>query len=176
MQGARTYTQSHSKKGDFVTLIKTNWILILGVIVGGPILYRYVKEQLLLNKEQNEDIKAETQILLNQNPLTRQQQADKITLDKNVQRSAENLAHHLGTKYSDAGNWYDIFNPRGWTENDNEVLTILQVQVRNIHLVERLYFEVYSKRRNLKDDVNKLLDKPQLEKLKAYYKKYQKVW
>lgn len=167
---------SRSQLNGFVDWLKINWVIVLGALLVVPLVYRYLKDQIQISKVQNEDIKGENQMLDNVNPETRTNNANKITTNKAIQNAAADLAHNLGTKYSDTGNWWDIFNPRGWTENDAEVLKILKYQVRNYHLVERLYFEVYSKRHNLKDDVNKLLDAKELADLKTYYKKYGKVW
>jgi hypothetical protein len=167
---------SHSSKDGFFDYVKKHWIYIIAMILIVPYLYRYLVGQVQKSKVQNNEIIGENQVIENLNPETRQNRADKITLNKGVQNAAADLAHHLGTKYSDTGNWYDFLNPRGWTENDDKVLEILKYQVRNYHLLEKLYFEVYSKRRNLKDDVNKLLDVKQLVQLKEYYKKYIKVW
>jgi hypothetical protein len=173
---ATNYKQSRSEMYGFVDWIKKNWFFILAVLVVLPLVYRYLKDQIQLNKAQNEEIKGENQVIENVNPETRTLKANAITTNVAVQNAAADLAHHLGTKYSDTGNWYDIFNPRGWTENDKKVLEVLKYQVRNYHLVERLYFEVFTKRHNLKDDVNKLLDSAQLVQLKEYYKKYGKIW
>ncbi|OCB72711.1 hypothetical protein SAMN05192550_2814 [Flavobacterium glycines] len=179
MQVANRNQKSLSVLEGFLLWVKANLPMVIMVVVGAmatPFLYRYFKSQIQNNKEQDEDIKAEQQLIENKNPATAQQNANKITLDKGVQASAQQLAVDLGVKYSDAGNWWDFLNPRGWTENDAAVLRTLKYQVRNIHLVEKLYFEVYTKRRNLKDDVNKLLDSKELAELKEYYKKYGKVW
>lgn len=176
MQGVTNQRQSRSEMDGFVNWIKKNWLVVIGIAVVVPLLYRYLKDQVQLNKVQNEEIKGENQIIENVNPETRAIKANAITTNIAVQNASADLAHHLGTKYSDTGNWYDIFNPRGWTENDKKVMEILKYQVRNYHLVERLYFEVHTKRHNLKDDVNKLLDASELVQLKEYYKKYGKVW
>lgn len=172
----RNRNKNRSDLDGFFNWVRTNWIVVLGLLLGVPFVYRYMKDQVQITKVQNDEIKGENQVLENINPVTRASAADKITTNKGVQSAAADLAHHLGTKYNDTGNWYDILNPRGWFENDDKVLSILKYQVNNYHLVERLYFEVYSKRRNLKDDVNKLLDAPELVQLKEYYKKYKKVW
>lgn len=168
--------KNRSQLDGFFDWIKTNWIFVLGALLIVPLVYRYLKDQVQLNKLQNEDIKGENQVIDNVNPVIRETNANAITTRVDVQNAASELAHHLGTKYSDTGNWYDIFNPRGWTENDVEVLKILKYQVNNFHLVEKLYFQVYTKRKNLKDDVNKLLDSKELADLKAYFKKHGKVW
>jgi hypothetical protein len=176
MHAVNYRNKNRSQLDGFFNWVKTNWVVVLGMLLVVPLLYRYLKDQAQITKVQNNEIKGENQVLENINPETRTNNANKITADKGIQNAAAELAHHLGTKYSDTGNWYDIFNFRGWTENDTEVLRILKYQVRNYHLVERLYFEVYSKRRNLKDDVNKLLDAKELVQLKEYFKKYGKVW
>jgi hypothetical protein len=163
----------------FLIWLKNNIPFVTVLIVGAmsaPYLYRYFKGQELKNKEQNDSIAGQNQLIDNKNPLTAQQNANKITLNKDVQATALQLTVDLGYKYSDAGSWWNFLDPRGWTENDKKVLSALKYQVRNIHLVERLYFEVYTNRRNLKDDVNRVLDAAELAELKAHYKKYSKVW
>ena len=173
---ARNYQKSRSQLDGFLNWLKSNWIVVLGAFFIVPFLYRYLIDQKQQTDEKKEEIKGEVQVLENVNPETRKSNADKITTRTDVQNAASDLAHHLGTKYNDAGNWYDFLNPRGWTENDKQVLKILKYQVYNFHLLNRLYYEVYSKRRNLKDDVNKLLDTPQLVELKEYYKQHNRVW
>lgn len=179
MHVANRNTKNLSLLEGFLIWIKANLPLVIMVVVGAmvtPFLYRYFKSQIQENKEQDEKIAGEQQLVDNKNPAVAQSNADKITLDKGVQSSAKQLAEDLGVKYSDAGHWWDFLNPRGWTENDAAVLKTLKFQVRNIQLVEKLYYSVYTNRRNLKDDVNKLLDSSELKELKAYYLKYNKVW
>lgn len=176
MHVANIRNQSRSELDGFVNWLKSNWLIILAAMLVVPYLYRYFMDQSQKTNEKKEEIKGEVQLLENVNPETRKINSDKITTNVGIQNAAADLSHHLGTKYSDAGNWWDFLNPRGWTENDKEVLRILKYQVRNFHLVNRLYYEVYSKRKNLKDEVNRLLDTKQLVELKEYYKKYGKVW
>ncbi len=80
-----------------------------------------------------------------------------------VKEDTRKIVHHLGVNYD----WYD---PRRWTENDKEVAMLLMQQRPNINLVENLYYKVYTKNRNLKNDVYKLLDKTQLTQVQTYYK------
>jgi hypothetical protein len=161
---------------DFFQFLKTNWLFILGSIIAIPWVLRYVKKQNELGKLQTADIQSNSKIIENKDPVIQKSNADKITKVEHVQNNARDLAVHLGVKYSDSDNWWDFLDPRGWTENDNEVLRILKSEVHNIHLVKRLYYEVYTKSRNLADDVNKLLDEKQMTELKSHYKKYKKVW
>ena len=143
---------------DFIEWLKKNWLFVLGAIFVIPWVIRYVKQQNQALKEQTADIKSDVKIIENKDPQIQKNNADKITVRADIQATARDLAHHLGVKYSDAGNWWDFLNPKGWTENDKEVLRLVKFQVNNIHLVKRLYYEVYTKSRNLADDVNKLLD------------------
>lgn len=161
---------------DFIEWLKKNWLFVLGAIFVIPWVIRYVKQQNQALKEQAADIKSDVKIIENKDPEIQKNNANKITVRADIQATARDLAHHLGVKYSDAGNWWDFLNPKGWTENDKEVLRLVKFQVNNIHLVKRLYYEVYTKSRNLSDDVNKLLDDKELAELKAYYKKHKKVW
>lgn len=161
---------------DFIEWLKKNWLFVLGAIFVIPWVIRYVKQQNQALKEQTADIKSDIKITENKDPEIQKKNADKITVRADIQATARDLAHHLGVKYSDSGNWWDFLNPKGWTENDKEVLRLVKFQVNNIHLVKKLYYEVYTKSRNLSDDVNKLLDDKELAELKAYYKKHKKVW
>jgi len=161
---------------DFFEWLKKNWLFVLGAIFVIPWVIKYVKNQAQALKEQSADIKSDVKLTENKDPVIQKSNADKITLRADIQSTARDLATHLGIKYSDAGNWWDFLNPKGWTENDKEVLRLLKLQVNNIHLVKRLYYEVYTKSRNLADDVNSLLDPPELAELKTFYKKYKKVW
>lgn len=161
---------------DFFDWLKINWMFVLGAVFVIPWVIKYLKGQNQALKEQTADIASNVKIIENKDPEVQKKNADKITKVTHIQSTARDLATHLGVKYSDAGNWWDFLNPKGWTENDKEVLRLLKYEVNNIHLVKKLYFDVYTKSRNLTDDVNALLDEKELAELKAFYKKYKKVW
>ncbi|WP_162128205.1 hypothetical protein [Flavobacterium phycosphaerae] len=150
-------------------------LIIVGIILLFP-LYRFVRQQLLKNEEQKDDIEKTKKYNENQNPQIAQSKADKIVNDKGVQQAAKNLAHHLGTKYSDVPfSWtkpstWSIFNPKGWTENDAEAAKILIYQRNNYRFLKRLYFEVYTNSRDLSSDVLSLLDDAELKKVQKYLK------
>lgn len=86
-----------------------------------------------------------------------------------IKSSTMKLAHDLGVNYG----WW---NPLSWSENDKEVAQNLMYQVQNIDHLEKLYYEVYTDGRNLKNDVLKLLDKKQLEQVRAHYQKFGKTF
>ncbi len=133
-------------------------------------LIRFVKNQIAKNKAQQAQLTKEDNYLQNQNPVIAQNKADKITTRKDIQAAALSLAHNLGTMYSDQNNWYDILNPRGWTENDAEVAKILIYQRANFSKLEKLYNQVYTNSRNLKNDIIALLDSAELKKVRKYLK------
>lgn len=65
---------------------------------------------------------------------------------------SRDLAHHLGTAYSP-------FNPKHWTENDEDVYNILKdLNSDDFEVISILYFEVYAKGRTLTTDLASLLD------------------
>ena len=80
-----------------------------------------------------------------------------------LKEDTRKIVHHLGVNYP----WYDS---RSWSENDKEVAMLLMQQRPNIRHIELLYFNVYAKGKNLKNDVYRLLDKTQLNQVVTYYK------
>jgi hypothetical protein len=147
-----------------------NWILILVAIIVSFPLYRFIKKQMAKNSEQDTALEKDKSFIENQNPIIQTAKADKITKNKGVQAAAKDLAHHLGTKYSDANHWYSFLDPRGWTEDDKKVADILIYQRNNYKLLERLYYTCYTNSRSLSDDVLKLLDEDQLKRVQQKLK------
>ena len=122
-----------------------------------------------IDKKNTEVVKDKT-FLENQNPVVAQNKADKITVRKDVQSAAKQLAHELGTKYSDKNSSWSWIDPRGWTENDKKVADILLYQRYNYWLLKRLYYEVYTNSRSLTDDIFSLLDENELKRVQAKLK------
>lgn len=70
-----------------------------------------------------------------------------------LRKTAEEVAHHLGTAYS-------VFSAHNWTENDKETFDLLVILNKaEFKIVADLYFEVYAKGRYLNSDLVKYLDK-----------------
>lgn len=147
-----------------------NWLLILICIILPIPLFRYLKRQFQKNNEQEIQIQKDRTFIENQNPIVVTAKADKITSRKDIQAGAKDLAHHLGTKYSDKNAWWSFLDPRGWTENDKKAADILIYQRNNYKLLERLYFSCYTNSRSLSDDVLKLLDESQLKRVQQKLK------
>ena len=159
--------KNNTLKSSFSKLTTIQWLYILaGVILLFP-LYRFIRNQLNKNKEQKFEIDKENNFLQNQNEPTLDVMLDKITPTKSLQKAAKDLAHHFGTKYSDANNWWDFLNPRGWTENDNEIEKILIYQRNNYALLVKLYAEVTNSR-SLGNDIRKYLDHSNRKKVAKY--------
>jgi hypothetical protein len=142
--------------------------LVIALIIVGPWLYRYIKAQIQANNEQDAEIDKDKAYESNKDPVVQQSKADKITKSKELQAAAKKIAHDLGTKYSDQNSsWlspstWSIFNPKGWTENDEEARNVL-LKYRNYYpTLKRLYHDCYSNSRNLSDDLVDLLDKEDL--------------
>lgn len=166
MQRSNTYRKSNSKGKTPFDWKK--WLaILLGVLLIFPAI-RYVIKQVQKVKETEEGIAKTKSFNENQNPIVVQTKADKITTRKDIQAAANDLSHHLGTKYSDKNSWWDWLNPKGWSENDALVAQILITQRLNFKLLERLYYGVYSNSRSLRDDVLNLLDAKELKKVQKY--------
>lgn len=150
------------------------WLyIIIGIILFFP-LARFIIRQYNKFKGLETEIDAENQenqnnvnYIQNQNPVIAQNKADKITTRKDVQSAAKQLAHDLGTKYSDKNSWWSWLDPRGWTENDKKVADTLLYQRYNFHHLKRLYNEVYTNNRVLTDDLFALLDESELKRVQT---------
>ena len=150
------------------------WLYILiGLIVIFPIIRFIIRQYQKFNSlqveidEKNQEVKNDQNFSQNQNPIVAQNKADKITTNKGVQSAAKQLAHDLGTKYSDKNSWWSWLDPRGWTENDKKVADTLLYQRYNFHHLKRLYNEVYTNNRVLTDDIFALLDQDELKRVQA---------
>lgn len=166
---------------DSLDFIKRNWLIITGLLIAIPYIKRYLDDQktaISINKAENvvKETQAQTQIIKeiklieNQNPLTQLQKRAKITSNTALWSASTSLAHDLGTKYKDAGKWYNFLNPRGWTENDESARKTLVYQSKNFYLLEKLYNQVDTNSRNLRNDILEYLDKDELTYLRKYLK------
>jgi hypothetical protein len=154
----------------FFDFMRKYGLVLLAMLFVLPWLIKYALKMLQSVKETAQNAHDDQVLVENQHYASQQQHADSIIANKEIQAVAQKLAHDLGTKYSDNGNWYDIFNPYGWTENDKAVADAL-IRWRlpgNLGLVQRLYAEVYTNQRNLHDDVLNYLDAGELARIRQY--------
>lgn len=166
---------------DAFDFIKRNWIMITGLLVAIPYLLRYLKAQAqktttadmeleLKQKVETGQVVKETKLFENENPLTQNQKRLKITASKDLHAASQSLAVDFGVIYKDAGNWYDFLNPRGWTENDEEIRKTLVLYRNYFDKLEKLYYEVDTNSRSLRKDILQYLDKDELKYLRKYLK------
>lgn len=148
-----------------------NWqayiVVIVLPLIGFP-LYRFIIKQVQKNNEAQIAVEQQQQLTDNKDPIKQQITADSITSSKSVQSYTKEVATKLGTQYSDAGNWYDFLDPRGWTEDDTRIADIIIYQRNNYQLMVKLYNKCYSNSRSLSDDLYKYLDNDQLLRVKKY--------
>ena len=167
MQRSRNIKKASSSSSTLKKVLY--WII--GLIIIFPIIRFIIRQYQKFNSlevevnEKNEEVKQDKTFLENQNPIIQQSKADKITVRKDIQKSAKQLAHHLGTKYSDKNSMWSWLDPRGWTENDKQAANILIYQQKNYNLIKRVYNEVYTNSRNLSDDIYALLDETELKRV-----------
>jgi len=160
---------------QILDFFKKNWFLIVACVMAYPMLKRYMDDQAQKTKENTQENQKKDSYAINQNPLTQQQRRDKITLRKDIQKDAALLAHHLGTKYSDVGtDWLasikGFLDPKGWSENDAEVRTILIKERLNFAIIEKLYYTTETNSRNLRSDILKYLDPKELKEVQKFIK------
>lgn len=161
--------RQQSTVSPFMEFIKKYWLIMVGVALAFPYILRYLKDaetQDLINKrEENEKQLASA----NQNPLSQLAELNKITTDPFYHNIARNVAVHLGydIQTKDAS-WFDFLNPYGWTENDEKAYNELKKIINSgqKRTVTACYYVLT--RRNLADDVKKVLDSDLLIKLPLF--------
>lgn len=147
------------------------WVafFVILTIIFFPLL-RFIKEQLAKNEEKTASIEKKQKFQSNLNPITQKLRAEAITKNIELHNIAKNLAHNLGTLYSDRSSWWSWLNPKGWTENDKLVADNLQKGRLNYPIIQRLYFECYSNSRNLSNDILEYLDANELKRVQKFLK------
>jgi hypothetical protein len=125
------------------------FLMVIPLILLGYVLYKN-KGKFLGDTNQTKEDLSENLLSKIGVELAQRQALKQITLE---------VAHHMGTAYS-------AYNPKSWTENDEEVYNLLVVLNKTeLQIVSLLYFEVYAKGRNLRTDLAKNLDTKYYKKL-----------
>lgn len=159
------------KTKGILEFIQTNLFLILGIIFIVPWVKKYLDKMELANKKNEIENEKDETFLVNQNMTSQNSLRDKITKNKGVQAAATKIANDLGTSINhDTGSITDILNPRGWTENDEEVANTIIYQRNNFPFLEKLYNQTETRQRKLREDLIKLLDVDQMKRIKKYIK------
>jgi uncharacterized membrane protein YheB (UPF0754 family) len=146
-------------KNNVLDTIQKYWIVILGIFIIAPYLKSFYAKMGVKNevdKESNaQDLNSQINAL--DNPDLQELEANKLA--KNLSKSqrerikadVKQYIAHTGVNYA----WYEV---KGLTENDKEAADILCRWVQHLTLFSSLYYNVYTKSRNLKTDFYKLID------------------
>jgi hypothetical protein len=166
-------TSKNTGVNDFLDFIKRNWIVITGLLIAVPYLKRYLDDQktaiknnqsdnILKETEKTTEVIKEIKVIQNANPNSQNARRRKITGSSELWAASTKLAHDFGFTYSDTGGWLDRLNPRGWTENDASIRNTLLKYRNYFPILEKLYYEIDTNSRNLRKDINELLDDKEL--------------
>lgn len=147
---------------QLMEFIKKYWLVITALIVGYPYLKRFLDTQKVKNIASDSMVVKETKLITNTSPIVQNDRRKKITVSKELWAASAKLAHDFGFDVADRGNWYDIFRPSGMTENDTEIRNTLLKYRNYFPALEKLYFEVDTNSRSLRNDILQLLDKDEL--------------
>ena len=164
------YKKKSNTYQDVIDFITKNWVFLVGIILLFPYISKYIKQQNLSSVIQDTKLSAKETFNTNLSPIAQQSAADKITKSKTVQAAANSLANDLGTKFLSGDTFSDIFELKSWTENDAKVAKTLIYQRNNYSLLVKLYYNCYTAKRNLTNDILKYLDATELTKVRKYLK------
>lgn len=160
-----------SSNGGFLDIVERYWLVLLGLIIGYPIIMRYFKDSSTKFEINNQEEKEKLLVASNNNPAQQVENLNSVTTNYFYQNLARNVAKDLGTNIAskEAGFWsFKWLNPSTWTENDQKVFDSLK-QLTNtgqVKTVANCYYVLT--RRNLYDDVKQYLDDDLLIKLPLF--------
>ena len=147
---------------QLMEFIKKYWLVITALLVGYPYLKRYLDAQKVKNVASDTMVIKETKLITNASPVVQNDRRSKITVSKELWAASAKLAHDFGFDVADKGNWYDLLRPSGMTENDVEIRNTLLKYRNYFPALEKLYYEVDTNSRSLRNDILQLLDKKEL--------------
>lgn len=158
-----------NKTNKGIQFLKENWLFLVGIIVVFPYLRAFMQKMAV--KTQVDDVKNDmdlnAQINALDNPVLQESEADKILRNfpksqkERFKADVKQFVHHLGINYPS-------YDPRSWTENDKEAVEILMRWVKLLPKFQELYYQVYTKSRNLKTDFYKLIDQDEKTRMYAH--------
>ncbi|WP_026713655.1 hypothetical protein [Flavobacterium daejeonense] len=159
-----------SDNGGFLATVERYWLVLLGLVIGYPIIMRYFQDagtKDLINKQEEQEKVLASAV---QNPVTQLQELNKITTNTYYHNIARDIAVAFGTDVlnKEASIWTWLSNPSSWTENDEKAYLALLPIVNSGQqkVIVQLYYVLT--RRDLNYDVKKYLDKKYLDKLPLF--------
>jgi hypothetical protein len=169
MRSRQVNSRKDPFNNGFFELIQKYWVVILGLILGIPVIMRYLRDAETLGNKNNAEEKEKDLVVSNGNPISQLVELNKITSNQFYHNLARNLAIHLKTDIqTKEAPWYAYLNPFSWSENDEKAYNQLK-QIANVGqrtTVVKCYYVLT--RRNLLDDVKKMLDSDLIVKLPLF--------
>lgn len=174
MANSRNLVNNTSNK--FLDVLTKYGIVILIAIYLIPYIIKYYKDS--IDKGKVEDIANETAINNAQNetydPEIQHDKATKYLRDvkhyatKNrimLQDATQKLAMLFHTDKA----WY---NPQSWYYDQKAISNLLKLHALNYDDIKWLYYNVYTKSRNLTNDIINEVKSPYIDELRTYYNKW----
>lgn len=179
---------------QLLLFVQKYWLLLivlLGVAMAVPFFVRFFKKQNVITQTANLEnaVKVNSAQNATVNPTIQKKKANAfLTKYPNLKKAdlhrLETYAHGIAKALGvDAWNEHPLFGVDflplvfdKWDEDEEEVVRILKKVPGTFPIVADLYYSVYTRSRNLKTDLLKYLDKSDLNKVRATYKQYKKVW
>lgn len=182
-------TNSENAFTGVLEFIKTNWLLLLAALVALPFVYRYVNNILAQIKASNlsKDVAVNNSqngvsspVIIQQKIVTIKKKYPNLSVAsmEKCKTVAQKIALALGTNVEDNHNIMgaDLYNIAAWSEDESEVVKLLKTVPGTFPVVEDLYYNLFTRSRNLKTDLVKYLSQSDLKNIRAVYKKYNVNW
>ncbi|QKJ63834.1 hypothetical protein [Flavobacterium sp. M31R6] len=183
------YKKPVSSDSGFLQILRTNWLLLVALLLAMPVLYRWITN--LIAQMKGANLSAEKIVNNAENGKSSPVIITKKSFDifkkyPNVKPSemerykavAQKVAVALGTNVED--NHFivntDLYNVNAWFEDEKTVVGLLKTVPTTFPIVEDLYYNVFTRSRNLKTDLYKYLGVEELVQIRGVFKKYGKNW
>lgn len=180
------------KNNKLVLFLQNNWFYLLFVAMVLPYLVRYFKAQEEKDDKQALDLaqKANTTQNAKASPAVINAKARAINKKKypnlkandseRLKSIAQKIAFALGTNPDDNHivlyNTIEGFNVRAWVEDEETVVKLLKTTTGTFPVVEDYYYSLFTRSRNLKNDIYKYLSKENISEIRIAYKKAKVNW
>lgn len=179
------------KSNKSVLFLQQNWLFILMIAFALPYIVRYFKSQELLDQKQAlnvaekkntaENAKANPTIINAKAKIINKKYPNLKAKDsERLKAVAASVANALGTNVEDNHILFsgttELFNVRAWSEDEASVVKALKTTTGTFPIVEDYYYSLFTRSRNLKNDLHKYLSKEDISQLRVTYKKAGYSW
>lgn len=179
------------KNNKLVLFLQNNWFYLLAVSMALPYLVRYFNSQDEKDEKQALDLaqKANTTQNAKSSPTIINAKAKQINKkypnlkandSERLKTIAQKIAFALGTNPDDNhiifGNSVEFFNVRALSEDEATVVKLLKTTTGTFPIVEDYYYSLFTRSRNLKNDLYKYLSRSDISQIRVAYKNAGKNW